>query len=141
MWVYVKPEEWKRMVGGEEAWRELGYEPRAETSKEVGTRYPETVDFEGVRYHFSGGENKRVAWYTNFKLSNKPYVSLWSQIHYDAVSKTVLYKETTSYLHEPSIDDGLIVLFWSGERDCRTIYKLKQREVFDQFIYLPTNPK
>lgn len=139
VWVYVKPEEWKRMVGGEEAWRELGYYPDAATSKEVGTRYPETVDFEGIEYHFSGGENTRVAWYTNFKLSNKPYVSLWSQIYYDAISKRVLYKATTSYLHEPSIEEGFKGLFWRGEKDCRSIYKLKQREIFHQFIYLPTN--
>lgn len=146
VWVYVDPEEWKRMVGGEEAWRELGYYPYAGTSEEVGTCYPETVypetvNFEGIEYQFSGRENARVAWYTNFKLSNKPYVSLWSEIYYDAVSKRVLYKATTSYLQQPSIEEGFKGFFWSGEKDCRSIYKLKQREVFHQFIYLPTNRK
>ncbi|WP_156496186.1 MULTISPECIES: hypothetical protein [unclassified Eikenella] len=116
VWVYVDPEEWKRMVGGEEAWRELGYYPYAGTSKEVGTRYPETVDFEGIEYQFSDGDNTRVAWYTNFKLSNKPYVSLWSEIHYDAVSKRVLYKATTSYLQQPSIEEGFKGFFGAGRK-------------------------
>lgn len=76
----------QRRRASKEAWRELGYFPDAPSSKEVGTRYLETVDFEGVRYPFINGMNKRVAWYSNFELSNNRYVSLWSIIYYEGLT-------------------------------------------------------
>ena len=95
--IYVQPEKWREMVGGHEAWLKLAdYEEKSkrELSEEEKQKYPQTLNFEGVEYHFDYLTHKRVLVYDSGYYAFNSYAYLESRLYYDWETKTVLYKYT-----------------------------------------------
>ena len=93
--IYVQPEKWREMVGGHEAWLKLAdYEEKSkrELSEEEKRKYPQTLNFEGVEYHFDYLTHKRVLVYDSGYYAFNSYAYLESRLYYDWETKTVLYK-------------------------------------------------
>ncbi|WP_423974024.1 hypothetical protein [Kingella oralis] len=95
--IYVQPEKWREMVGGHDAWLKLAdYEEKSkrEISEEEKQKYPQTLNFEGVEYHFDYLTHKRVLVYDSGYYAFNSYAYLESRLYYDWETKTVLYKYT-----------------------------------------------
>ena len=91
--IYVPPQKWVEMVGGYEAWKELGYDYKSilYIPSEEKKRYPTILIFEGKEYKLSARKNKRILEYETEYSFNK-YASLTSTLSYDLKTKIVLYK-------------------------------------------------
>lgn len=138
VWVYIQPREWRQLVGGEEAWKKLGY-GNLSTQEKKNIFYPDTLEFEGVNYEFSLLHNARIASYRNDDVLKKPNSSLISIVYYDVVLRKVLYKYNISYSTSKSIGNGLKALFWERGIDCADIYK-EQIDTLHRNFFSQPNP-
>ena len=85
---YMTPEEWKVMVGGEEAWRNI--QP-IEQSVRV-KMWGKTIIFNQQKYTIAFQYNDRVFSYERYE--SYPYVLFYDLIYYDSYSGKVLFQYT-----------------------------------------------
>ena len=87
--VYVTAEQWKNMVGGEEAWKRilpLDRNPSADEKDRV-------LVYNGKQYKPFWVLNQRVWVYIQYKT--KPYTLLADRLYYDNLTNTVLFQYVT----------------------------------------------
>lgn len=131
--IYVPYEKWREMVGGHEAWLKLAdYEEKSENelSNEEKQKYPQTLNFGGVEYHFNYLTHKRVlAYYSDYYKFND-YADLKSYLYYDWEAKTVLYTYTwfpKNYSSGLTVSNLLGIR--NGHKEC------KPKEEHDTYAY------
>jgi hypothetical protein len=131
--IYVPYEKWREMVGGHEAWLKLAdYEEKSENelSNEEKQKYPQTLNFGGVEYHFNYLTHKRVlAYYSDYYKFND-YADLKSYLYYDWETKTVLYTYTwfpKNYSSGLTVSNLLGIR--NGHKEC------KPKEEHDTYAY------
>lgn len=129
--IYVPPQKWVEMVGGYEAWKELGYDAKSDLSMSENEKAtaPAYLDFEGVRYPLSGRDNARVL---NYWLITEEQLSL--MLFYDKESKTVLYKQV-DYLGNG--EHGLTLPNLLGIRRGHVACYAREKNPFRYFFYVP----
>lgn len=84
--VYMVPEEWKAMVGGEDAWRNIQLLDRSVPTD----MWDKTIIFNQQEYKISHQINERVFTYTRYK--SYPYILMTDKIYYDSSSKRILFQ-------------------------------------------------
>ena len=131
--IYVPYEKWREMVGGHEAWLKLAdYEEKSENelSNEEKQKYPQTLNFGGVEYHFNYLTHNRVlAYYSDYYKFND-YADLKSYLYYDWETKTVLYTYTwfpKNYSSGLTVSNLLGIR--NGHKEC------KPKEEHDTYAY------
>ena len=108
VFVYVEPEQWKQMVGGEElVFRGVSYTPTNQVNDRI------------VEYY--SGENK----YGNYGVY-KVYL-----LYYDINTKRVLYQHISA--HSKYVDLGFKWIFWTNLKGCG--YDRKSLEIYDEFVF------
>lgn len=131
--IYVQPEKWKEMVGGEEAWKELGY--NSELIKYLDNKenrlIPKFITFEGNKYTVSYKYNNRIVSYSTNLYSKNRRSALSSVLYYDIVTNTVLYKDNSMISSEVSLNNGFSMLFFRNVK-CKI---QKSKSPFHDFIY------
>ena len=117
VFVYVEPEQWKQMVGGEEAWRKLGHATSSEKDSVYPQPYPSELEFQGVRYSYFGRRNDRIVKYDSDKIyygSHGVYIE--HELYYDIDTKAVLYRHTAA--HSQYVGLGFKWIFWTRLNGC-----------------------
>lgn len=84
--VYITPEEWKEMVGGEEAWRRIKPINKLPPKEMQGNK----IFFNGKYYKIIYQVNERVFLYERYE--GGPYILLNDIVYFDERSKVVLYQ-------------------------------------------------
>ncbi|XXQ67827.1 hypothetical protein ACKLNO_09425 [Neisseriaceae bacterium B1] len=115
--IYMQPEKWKEMVGGEEAWKELGYKRKYNLFEyEEKREIPNKISFEGKIYENDGKMNDRVAAYEYIELGSHGFFA--SNIYYDVKTQTVLFKKNIFKASDIGLGSGLKLLFYRGGKSC-----------------------
>ena len=117
VFVYVEPEQWKQMVGGEEAWRKLGHTTSSEKDSVYPQPYPSELEFQGVRYSYFGRRNDRIVAYYSGEIdygSNGVYIT--NLLYYDINTKTILYRYTS--VSDRYVGLSFKWLFWTDFEGC-----------------------
>ena len=126
--IYVTPEQWKEMVGGEEAWKQLTKISRSVSQDDLSIE--KEIFFNKKKYEPFQQENKRIFTYINRRFA--PYVMSGDIIYYDATTKTVRFQYVlVGSGSNPS--DWLI--FWIPQRDCgdmETYSNLARKYFFEE---------
>ncbi|WP_455228642.1 hypothetical protein [Kingella denitrificans] len=86
---YVTPEQWKQMVGGEEAWRSLTFNDPYRTRSSFD--HSQHIVFNGKKYESQMHWNERVLTFTKNKA--RRYAMMTDRVYFDTVTKTVLFQE------------------------------------------------
>ena len=86
---YVTPEQWKQMVGGEEAWRNLTLNDPYRNQNSFD--HSQHIVFNGKKYESQMHWNERVLTFTKDKAM--PYAMMTDRVYFDTVTKTVLFQE------------------------------------------------
>lgn len=128
--IYVTPEEWKAMVGGEEAWKQMPYE--YDGRPKASTEIPEILEHKGRKYKLFGKDNDRIYSY-NFQ-QRKSHTGFSSLLRYDIVTKSVLFIKSESFT-----GSGYLGLkFWLTDiPECRSE---KKTPIFN-YVYHPKEEK
>ena len=84
--VYITPEEWKKMVGGEEAWKQIKLIDQLPPQEMKDTKFI----FNNKEYKIRRQINNRVFIYNRYE--GKPYILLTDRIYLDHTNKVVLYQ-------------------------------------------------
>ena len=117
VFVYVEPEQWKQMVGGEEAWRKLGHTTSSEKDSVYPQPYPSELEFQGVRYSYFDRRNDRIVKYDSDKIYYGNHgVYIEHELYYDIDIKAVLYRHTAA--HSQYVDLGFKWIFWTRLNGC-----------------------
>ena len=135
--VYVTPQEWKQMLGGEEEWQKFRvYNKRVRDpiTYKVLPGYQEYLNFHGNRYYLNDGWNDRVLVYKRTEWHN--YVFLNETIFYDNQSGKVLWGYMSVKGKAPNIANNLNGLkFWLNTYpECEVDYQVR-RKTSDHFFY------
>lgn len=131
--VYVQPEKWKAMLGGEEAWKKLGYRSQNWDSlshEEQQTIVPQ-IDFEGQSYEFYTKQNARVLLYQYRNTDDMG--TFTSYIYYDGLTQTVLYKINWFKVSPVARHSAFRIPFVRQERFCEN-GKKDSRNTFEKFF-------
>lgn len=124
--VYVTPEQWKKMVGGEEAWKAINYINKFVDEKYP---YPKQITFKGEQYKMDYQLNDRIFLYES-NLEYK-YTRTFRNVYYDVVTKTVLFYTVESSTHS---NEFLGIDFWRDAPSCDNFPVIKlQREYVANF--------
>ena len=132
VFVYVEPEQWKQMVGGEEAWRKLGHTTSSEKDSVYPQPYPSELEFQGVRYSYFDRRNDRIVKYDSDKIyygSHGVYIA--HELYYDIDTKVVLYRHTAA--HSQYVGLGFKWIFWPDSKGCS--HDRENTEIRHKFIY------
>ena len=108
--VYITAEQWKNMVGGEEAWKRilpLDRNPSADEKDRV-------LVYNGKQYKPFWVLNQRVWVYIQYKT--KPYTLLADRLYYDNLTNTVLFQYVTVSSGANAND---LLGFFIPNRECR----------------------
>ena len=108
--VYVTPEQWKQMVGGEEAWKTIPYVNKFVNEKYP---YPKQITFKGEQYKMAYQLDERIFAYSNDLY--KKYTRTFRSVYYDVVTGTVLFYVAKSSTHS---NQFLGLDFWRNAPDC-----------------------
>ena len=109
--IYVTPEKWKKMVGGEEAWKQLKWIDHSVSENNMSIE--KEIVFNQKIYKIYHQQNKRVFSYSNDQFA--PYTTLSDIIQYDVLTHTVLFQNATVY-SGPNPSDWLV--FWIPQQSC-----------------------
>ena len=133
VFVYVEPEQWKQMVGGEEAWRKLGHTTSSENNAVQPKQYPHQLEFQGVQYRATSDKyNDRIVEYYSGKQGYGNHgVYIINMLYYDIDTGTVLYRYAAA--HSKYVEIGFKWLFWTNLEGCN--YDRKHLEMHHRFIY------
>ncbi|QMT41309.1 hypothetical protein [Neisseria shayeganii] len=123
--VYITPEEWKEIVGGEEIWREIQPIDQSPTLDMQG----KTLTFNHINYEISHQVNNRVFTYTRYK--NHSYLLMTDKIYYDRLSQKVLFQYIEANIGTSSTDLIAGLKFWID-----AIPSCKNRELWIQYKML-----
>ena len=99
--IYITPEEWKQMVGGEDAWRELGHSNRNPPDH----MKDDQIVFNGEIYKIFWQENDRLSIYHHQRQDGIRYVSADQEILYDKISRRVLVQYNYTTVGSGSLED------------------------------------
>ena len=132
VFVYVEPEQWKQMVGGEEAWRKLGHTTSSEKDSVYPQLYPSELVFRGVSYTPTNQVNDRIVEYYSGenKYGNYGVYKVYL-LYYDINTKRVLYQHISA--HSKYVDLGFKWIFWTNLKGCG--YDRKSLEIYDEFVF------
>ena len=132
VFVYVEPEQWKQMVGGEEAWRKLGYTTSSGKDSVYPQPYPSDLEFQGVQYRVLGRRNDRIIkYYSGNKTYGNHGVYIIHQIFYDIDTKTVLFRYTE--VHSRYVELSFKWIFWTSFEGCND--EKEFLETYDKFVF------
>lgn len=133
--IYVQPEKWKEMVGGEAAWKELGYKSKGRSffTDEEKKLIPKTLYFENEEYKLRSKENNKVGLYSN--SSSSQYGLFNTYVYYDFFTQQVLYKSNRFKPAEVSLNSGFKMLFFRTGKACISDRDAGD-EAFSQFFYI-----
>ena len=132
VFVYVEPEQWKQMVGGEEAWRKLGHATSSESDAVQPKQYPHQLEFQGVLYGEFGKHNDRIVkYYSGEKNHGNHGVYVFHYMYYDIDTKTVLFRYTEA--HSRYVSLGFKWLFWTDFEGCN--HEKEFLETYDKFVF------
>lgn len=141
--VYVTPQEWKQMLGGEEEWQKFKIWYSSRTLRDPVTYkvlpgYQEYLNFRGNRYYLNKGWNNRIVEYERTDWYN--YVFLREIIYYDNQSGKVLWGYMSVRGKAPNIANNLNGLkFWLDTYpECRVDW-MSIHQTSIQYFY-PQNP-
>ncbi len=99
--IYVTPEEWKQMVGGENAWRRLGRTDRRPPDNMKDNQ----IVFNGEIYKIFWQENARLSIYHHQRQDGIRYVSVNQEILYDDMSGKALIQYNYTTVGSGSLED------------------------------------
>lgn len=121
--VYITPEEWTEMVGGEEAWRSIKLidrSPAPDIQEKV-------IVFKHQEYKIFYQINERVSVYARYE--GKPYILLTDWIYYDEFSNSVILQHigTSAGTNSTDLIEGL--KFWLDYLpSCQNYLELSKQE-------------
>ena len=99
--IYITPEEWKQMVGGEDAWRRLGRSNRNPPDHMKDNR----IVFNGEIYEIFWQENDRLSIYHHQRQDGIRYVSANQNVLYDEMSGKALMQYNYTTVGSGSLED------------------------------------
>ena len=99
--IYITPEEWKQMVGGEDAWRELGRSNRNPPDH----MKDDQIVFNGEIYEIFWQENDRLSIYLHQRQDGIRYVSANQNVLYDEMSGKALMQYNYTTVGSGSLED------------------------------------
>ena len=138
--VYVTPQEWKQMLGGDEEWRKFKLHrqrTRDPVTYKVLPGYQEYLNFRGNRYHLDDAWSHRVLVYSRTKWYN--YVFLNETIFYDSQSGKVLWGYMSVKGKAPNIANNLNGLkFWLDTYPECEVNSQEMDYLYNHFFY-PNN--
>ena len=123
---YVTPEQWKQMVGGEEAWRNLTFDNPYDTKNPFD--HSQHMVFNGKKYESEMHWDERVLSFEDSKA--EPYALLIDRIYVDIVTRKILFQKTNVLIGPKPLD----IRFWfyyilpkceldrQNERDLENLY-------------------
>lgn len=124
--IYVTPEKWKEMVGGEEAWKQLKWIDRFVSKND--TSVEREIVFNQKRYEISLQKNERIFTYTSDQFA--PYTTLSDIMYYDILTKTVLFRYTIVLSGSPPSD---WLVFWIPQRSCGD--RQTSSNLYDEYFF------
>ena len=99
--IYITPEEWKQMVGGEDAWRRLGRSNRNPPDHMKDNR----IVLNGEIYEIFWQENDRLSIYHHQRQDGIRYVSANQNVLYDEMSGKALMQYNYTTVGSGSLED------------------------------------
>jgi len=99
--IYITPEEWKQMVGGEDAWRRLGRSNRNPPDHMKDNR----IVLNGEIYEIFWQENDRLSIYHHQRQDGIRYVSANQKVLYDEMSGKALMQYNYTTVGSGSLED------------------------------------
>ena len=99
--IYITPEEWKQMVGGEDAWRRLGRSNRNPPDHMKDNR----IVLNGEIYEIFWQENDRLSIYHHQRQDGIRYVSANQNVLYDEISGKALMQYNYTTVGSGSLED------------------------------------
>ena len=99
--IYITPEEWKQMVGGEDAWRRLGRSNRNPPDHMKDNR----IVLNGEIYEIFWQENDRLSIYHHQRQDGIRYVSVNQKVLYDEMSGKALMQYNYTTVGSGSLED------------------------------------
>ena len=132
VFVYVEPEQWKQMVGGEEAWRKLGHTTSSENDAVQPKQYPHQLEFQGVQYSEFGKHNDRIVkYYSGNQIYGNHGVYIFHYMYYDINTQTELFRYTEA--HSRYVDLSFKWIFWTDFEGCN--HEKEFLETYDKFVF------
>lgn len=111
--IFVTPEQWKEMVGGEEAWKAIPYVNKLVDRKPP---YPAYLVFENEKYKMNWQANDRIISYVHYDEQEKLYTITTKDVYYDVVSKKILVQSVRTSTRSTKF---FRLDFWRIMPDCR----------------------